>query len=70
MEDQYQCRFCLETYEEIQNFLDHFETHMNEDQKEPNGKQQTAKHSENKNIGSKLKSYICSSCGKRFSAKY
>ena len=32
MPDQFKCRFCHKSYTEILEFLDHFETHMNQDQ--------------------------------------
>ena len=34
MSGQYQCRFCPQSYKEVLEFLDHFETHMNQDQVE------------------------------------
>ena len=38
MPEQFQCRFCPESYNEILGFLDHFETHMN--QNEPSEQEQ------------------------------
>ena len=34
MSEQFQCRFCPQSYKEVIGFLDHFETHMNQNQKE------------------------------------
>ena len=34
MPKQYQCRFCPKSYNEVLEFLDHFDTHMNKDQTE------------------------------------
>ena len=34
MSEQYQCRFCPQSYKEVLEFLDHFETHMKQDQVE------------------------------------
>ena len=39
MDDQYQCRFCKESFNDMLDFLDHFEIHMNqEDQMLKEGK--------------------------------
>ena len=32
MAEQFQCRFCNKSYNEVQEFLDHFESHMNQNQ--------------------------------------
>ena len=38
MPEQFQCRFCSESYNEVLRFMDHFETHMN--QNEPSEQEQ------------------------------
>ena len=34
MPEQFQCRFCPESYKEVLGFLDHFETHMNQNEQQ------------------------------------
>ena len=34
MPEQFQCRFCPESFKEVLDFLDHFETHVNKNQTE------------------------------------
>ena len=38
MPGQFQCRFCSESYKEVLEFLDHFETHMTQDHSETSQK--------------------------------
>ena len=46
MTSQFQCRFCKESYDEIQEFLDHFETHMTQNE-QTQDEQQNASHKDN-----------------------
>ena len=32
MPEQFQCRFCPKSYNEVLGFLDHFETHVNQNE--------------------------------------
>ena len=36
MPEQFQCRFCSESYNEVLEFLDHFGTHIIQEEKELN----------------------------------
>ena len=46
MAEQFQCRFCTESYDEVLEFLDHFETHMTQNE-QTEDKQQNASHKDN-----------------------
>ena len=47
MPEQFQCRFCPESYQGVLEFLDHFETHMNlEEQNQNKHQSYTRKESE------------------------
>ena len=39
MPEEFQCRFCPESYQEVVQFLDHFETHMNQQEQNQNKQQ-------------------------------
>ena len=39
MGEQFQCRFCPESYKEVLGFLDHFETHMNQNEQMQKGQE-------------------------------
>ena len=57
MSKEFQCRFCQECFKEVLEFLDHFETHMNQkENKEPkatNDEQNVDSKSENGNVNQK-----------------
>ena len=46
MASQFQCRFCTESYDIVLEFLDHFETHMTQNE-QTQDKQQSASHKDN-----------------------
>ena len=59
MGEQFQCRFCPESYKEVLEFLDHFETHMNQNEQpsELNSEKEDQKQNEEltKNVLDKVK---------------
>ena len=42
MPEQFQCRFCPKSYKEVLEFLDHFETHMDQDYTEEKEKEENS----------------------------
>ena len=44
MPEQFQCRFCTESYKEVIEFLDHFETHVTQDHPDTKQKQEPISH--------------------------
>ena len=71
MGEQFQCRFCLESYKEVLAFLDHFETHMNSEKEDQNHEKEMTKMQLLVNeTNSKMKEQTqCKSCDKTFSSK-
>ena len=67
MDDQYQCRFCKESFNDMLDFLDHFEIHMNqEDQMLKEGK---IEKNISKNVPmdeENIKKFQCDLCDKIF----
>ena len=61
MPQQFRCRFCQQSYQEVLQFLDHFETHMNqEEQKQNKHQSSTCKEIEDQiqNEGAKRPKFI------------
>ena len=76
MGEQYQCRFCPKSYKEVLEFLDHFETHMkqNEQPSKFNSKmedQNEEKETPNIRLEDETisKKTQCEICDKSFSTK-
>ena len=63
MSGQFKCRFCSESFHEVLGFLDHFETHMNQDSpKNKENEQQISSNSKIEEIGNDI-------CGKGYEEK-
>ena len=58
MPEQFQCRFCPESYKEVLEFLDHFETHVTHDHPEAKQKEHNPSNSNGKETRGN-KSYTC-----------
>ena len=47
MSEQFQCRFCPHSYTKVLEFLDHFETHMNQNEQQNESNHDNAEQNHN-----------------------
>ena len=57
MAEQFQCRFCQNSYNEVQDFLDHFEIHMNQNVEGKSDDGEKSNKDQNAICGTNLDSY-------------